>query len=93
MERRGGDYDCVLQDVLGYKVDVSVVQFIMSILDYVAADILKVGVALVGMIIIDHTPFPIQLAGIFVKNTHIPSMTIAKRDVLVSLSADPVRCS
>ena len=38
------------QDMLGYKVEVNVIQFIMAILDYVAADILKVsnemGVAL-----------------------------------------------
>ena len=55
--RRIGEhnYGCSLQDVLGYKVDVSVVQFIMSILDYVAADILKVGVALVGVALVYHS--------------------------------------
>ena len=29
--------------MLGYKVEVNVVQFVMAILDYVAADILKVN--------------------------------------------------
>ena len=32
----------VFQEVFAYKIDVSLVQFIMGILDYVAADVLKV---------------------------------------------------
>jgi son of sevenless-like protein len=35
-------YHLLVKEVFGYKVDITVVQFIMAILDYVAADILKV---------------------------------------------------
>lgn len=36
-------YQLLIRYVLGYKVDISVIQFIMGILDYVAADILKLA--------------------------------------------------
>jgi son of sevenless-like protein len=36
-------YHLLVKEVFGYKVDITVVQFIMAILDYVAADILKLA--------------------------------------------------